>query len=81
MKIYCFSRFQWYFIQFICWAVLVNSFVIFEETVIDRSNWWKSMPGYRVGDPCIWDLGASVVFAILVLIIFRKTKSASPETD
>jgi hypothetical protein len=74
MTKYVFNKFQWYFIQFICWAVLFNSFVLFEETIIDRSNLWKSIPGYRVGNPCVWDLTAAILFAILVFFVFRKRK-------
>lgn len=77
MTKYTFNKFQWYFIQFICWTVLFNSFVVFEETIIDRSVWRQSLPGYRAGTPCLWDLTAATLFAILVFFIFRRRKSVS----
>lgn len=58
----------------------MNSFIIFEETIIDRSDLWKSMPGYRVGDPCVWDIGAAILFAIFVLYIFKKKQPATDTT-
>ncbi len=75
MKKYGFTKFQWFFIQFVCWLVLMNSFILFEETIVDRSDLWKSMPGYRVGDACVWDLGASVVFAVAVFLIFKTRRA------
>ncbi len=43
---------------------LFNSWVIFEETVVDRLGWWQYMPCYRVGRFCEWD-----VLAILVILL------------
>jgi hypothetical protein len=35
-----------------------NTWVLFEETVIDRYGWWEHLPYYRVGKLCAWDIGA-----------------------
>ena len=45
---------------------LFNSWVIFEETVVDRHGLWRYMPFYRVGDPCVWDLAAAILIATAV---------------
>ncbi len=80
MKSYSFNKLQWYFLQFVCWAALFDSFVIFEETIIDRSAWKTLIPGYRAGEPCVWDLTAAAFFAVLVYLIFRRGRS-SPDTQ
>ena len=53
--------------------VFYNTWWLLEEFVIDRYGIWKSMPGYRVGDPCIWDAG---VAAIIVLSIWRMSRKS-----
>jgi hypothetical protein len=58
----------------------MNSFIIFEETIVDRSDFWKSMPGYRVGDSCVWDMGVAILFAVLVFFIFKKSNSTADAT-
>ena len=32
-----------------------------EEFVIDRRGLWRYMPGYRVADPCVWDLAVALL--------------------
>jgi hypothetical protein len=41
-----------------------NSWVLFEEIVVDRQGLWRYMPFYRVGDFCVWDL------TVALLILF-----------
>jgi len=48
---------------------LLNSWVLFEETVVDRTRLAQLMPGYRIGDACIWDAGATVVIIVLVWVL------------
>jgi hypothetical protein len=48
---------------------LLNSWVLFEETVVDRTRLAHMMPGYRIGDACIWDAGALVVVIALVWML------------
>jgi hypothetical protein len=43
-----------------------------EEFVIDRHGIWKYLPGYVVGDPCIWDL---LVAGTIVVFIWRASRS------
>ena len=35
---------------------LFNSWVLFEETVVDRQGLWRYLPLYKVGVFCTWDL-------------------------
>ena len=35
-----------------------NTWVLFEETVVDRYGLWEYMPYYRVAKLCSWDIGA-----------------------
>ena len=44
----------------------INSWVIFEETVVDRHGLWRYMPYYRVGLFCVWD---AAVFAVTLLFL------------
>jgi hypothetical protein len=44
----------------------LNSWVIFEETIVDRHGLWRYMPFYRVGLFCVWD---AVVLAITLLLL------------
>src|SRR5205814_8612944 len=36
-------------------VTFINSWVIFEETVVDRHGLWRYMPFYRAGLCCVWD--------------------------
>ena len=45
----------------------INTWVIFEETVVDRHGLWRYMPYYRVGLFCAWD--ASVLAVTLLLLL------------
>ena len=46
---------------------LFNAWVSFEEFVVDRIGLWKYMPGYKVGQGCVWDLtvGASIIAGLV----------------
>lgn len=35
-----------------------NTWVLFEETIIDRHGLWAYLPYYRYGQLCAWDIGA-----------------------
>jgi hypothetical protein len=56
---------------FVLGLTLLNSWVLFEEVIVDRHGLWKYMPFYRVGDPCVWDLAAVVTIALLVTRLRR----------
>jgi hypothetical protein len=51
-----------------------NTWVLFEETVIDRYGLWQYMPYYRVAKLCAWDIGA---LALIIWITFRAFRSAT----
>jgi len=44
----------------------INTWILFEETVVDRYGLWRYMPFYRVGLFCAWD---AAVFAIALLLL------------
>jgi hypothetical protein len=46
-----------------------NSFVLFEELVVDRRGLWRYLPLYKFGQFCIWDLGA---IAGILLVVFSE---------
>ena len=52
---------------------LINSWVLFEEVVIDRLGWGRYLPCYRPGLFCEWDAGAIVVIALLAYLLFRPS--------
>jgi hypothetical protein len=45
----------------------INTWVIFEETVVDRHGLWRYMPYYRVGLFCVWDAAVLAVTVLLLL--------------
>lgn len=61
-------------VQLAVWLTFFNTWVLFEETVIDRNGWWEYMPYYRVGQLCSWDIGA---MALLGFVVWRFTRRAS----
>jgi len=54
---------------------LFNSWVLFEEIVVDRLGWWRYMPCYRVGQFCEWDIGATIVITALVILAFGDSRT------
>src|SRR5437763_15604406 len=50
---------------------VLNTWVIFEETIVDRHGLWRYMPYYRVGLFCVWD---AVVFAITLLFLLVSVR-------
>ena len=44
-------------------VTFLNTWVLFEEIVVDRQGLWRYMPFYRVGDYCVWDLAVSLLIA------------------
>ena len=45
-------------------VAFLNSWVLFEEIVVDRQGLWRYMPFYRVGDLCVWDLTVGLLIFI-----------------
>ncbi|HST31154.1 MAG TPA: hypothetical protein VLK27_10000 [Chthoniobacterales bacterium] len=56
----------------------INTWVIFEETVVDRSGLWRYMPFYRVGLFCAWD---AAVFAVTLLLLLRSVSRSRRRND
>lgn len=55
-----------------------NTWVLFEETVIDRYGLWEYLPYYRVGKLCAWDIGALALIVWLTYRAFRKMSAPRP---
>jgi hypothetical protein len=51
-----------------------NSWVLFEETVVDRHGLWRYMPFYRVGLFCAWDAAALLIIVPGVWYAFRRLR-------
>src|SRR5947209_6210071 len=47
---------------------VINTWVIFEETVVDRHGLWRYMPFYRVGLFCVWDAAVLAITLLLLLV-------------
>jgi hypothetical protein len=45
----------------------INTWVIFEETIVDRHGLWRYMPYYRVGLFCVWDAAVLAITLLLLL--------------
>jgi hypothetical protein len=59
-------------VRFAVWLTFFNTWVLFEETVVDRYGLWEYMPYYRVGRLCSWDIGAMALFGFIVWRLFRR---------
>jgi hypothetical protein len=53
---------------------LFNSWVLFEEIVVDRLGWWRYMPCYRVGRFCEWDVAAILVILLVTALGFSESR-------
>jgi hypothetical protein len=54
---------------------LFNSWVLFEETIVDRHGLWKYMPCYRVGIFCEWNALAIMLITAALWLYFRRPRS------
>src|SRR6266481_3506549 len=52
----------------------INTWVIFEETVVDRHGLWRYMPYYRVGLFCVWDAVVLAVTLLLLLVSVARSR-------
>jgi hypothetical protein len=50
-------------VRFAVWLTFFNTWVLFEETVVDRYGLYEYMPYYRVSKLCSRDIGAMVTRA------------------
>ncbi len=55
---------------------MFNSWVLFEETVVDRHGLWQYMPLYRVGLFCAWDILALGIIIPVVVFGIRPVRRA-----
>src|SRR5437773_12258884 len=58
----------------------LNTWVIFEETVVDRHGLWRYMPFYRVGLFCVWDAAVLAVTLLLLLVSVAPFRRRSDPT-
>jgi hypothetical protein len=58
----------------------INTWVIFEETVVDRHGLWRYMPFYRVGLFCVWDAAVLAVTLLLLLASVRPFRRRDGQT-
>jgi hypothetical protein len=49
-------------------TMFINTWIIFEETIVDRHGLWRYMPYYRVGLFCVWDAAVLAITLLLLLI-------------
>jgi len=59
---------------------VINTWVIFEETVVDRHGLWRYMPYYRVGLVCVWDAAVLAITLLLLLVSVRPFRRRSGTT-
>lgn len=59
-------------VPFAIWLTFFNTWVLFEETIVDRHGLWQYMPYYRVGRLCAWDIGAMILLGWIVWRLFRR---------
>ena len=59
----------------------INTWVIFEETVVDRHGLWRYMPFYRVGLFCVWDAAVLAITLLLLLVNVRGSRRRGGPTQ
>jgi hypothetical protein len=59
---------------------VINTWVIFEETIVDRHGLWRYMPYYRVGLFCVWDASVLAVTLLLLLVSVAPLRRRSDPT-
>jgi hypothetical protein len=59
----------------------INTWVIFEETIVDRHGLWRYMPYYRVGLFCVWDAAVLAITLLLLLVNVRSSRRRNRPTQ
>ena len=60
--------------RFAVWLTFFNTWVLFEETIVDRHGLWEYMPYYHVGRLCAWDIGAMILLALGLRWAHRRAR-------
>ena len=55
----------------------INTWIIFEETIVDRHGLWRYMQFYRVGLLCAWDASVLAVTLLLLLVSVAPLRRAA----
>src|SRR5438874_6974690 len=61
----------------------INTWILFEEIVVDRHGLWRYTPYYRVGLFCAWDAAVLTITLLLLLVSvapFRRRSSPTQST-
>jgi hypothetical protein len=53
------------------WMAFFSSWILFEETIVDRHGLWRYMAQYHVGDPCLWDAGMALAITVGLIVATR----------
>ena len=59
---------------------VLNAWVIFEETIVDRHGLWRYMPFYRVGLFCVWDAAVLAITLLLLFVSVARSRRRSVPT-
>ena len=55
-------------------VTFLNTWVIFEETVVDRHGLWRYIPFYRFGLFCVWDAAVFAITLLLLLVSVARSR-------
>lgn len=61
-------------VAFSVWLTFFNTWVLVEETIIDRHGLWAYLPYYRFGRLCAWDIGAAALIGWGIVRVFRARR-------
>lgn len=67
-------------LRFFVWLTAFNTWVLFEETIVDRYGLWQYLPYYRVARLCAWDVGAMALAGLGVGWLWRRARATTPPT-
>ena len=62
-------------------TMFINTWVIFEETIVDRHGLWRYMPYYKVGLFCVWDAAVFAVTLLLLIVSVARSRRRSDSTQ
>jgi hypothetical protein len=62
-------------------VTVLNTWVLFEETIVDRHGLWRYMPYYRVGLFCVWDAAVFAITLLLLLVSVARSRRRNDSTQ